>query len=344
MTTKKTTVLSLMLMLVFVLVITSCQSKTEEMQLQEGTPAYALAKDLTSQIPALDPDLKTVLIETKDFSLTSNEVILFVRANLGAKSEQLKELSADELKKYVDQNARLMADRKLILAEAEAAGIAAPPDQIEQILEAQAAKTGGMDQYTKLLADNEITLDHVRQSIKFELIIQSFLENVLGKDVEITDDEINTMYSVEKSASVRHILLLTQGKSEEEKPAIRKKMEAILARAKSGQDFAALAKEHTEDPGSKENGGLYEDFSRGTMVKPFEDAAFSVPVGEISDIVETEYGYHILKVENRKKETRPLDEVRTELREQIKNTKINQKFLIYMNDLRQQKNLTVNSL
>jgi foldase protein PrsA len=341
---KKKTLLFLMLMLIPLLVVTSCKSKKEEMLLQEGTPAYNLAKDLTSLIPALDPDQNTVLVETKDFSLTSNEVIAFMRSNLGSKSDQLKQLNADELKKYMDQNARLMADRKMILAEADAAGIEATSEQIDQLLEAQATKTGGMDQYTKLLADNGITIDHVRQSIEFELIIQSFLENVLGKDVKVTDEEINTVYSVEKSASVRHILLLTQGKSEEEKPVIRKKMEDILARAKSGEDFAALAKEFTEDPGSKDKGGLYEDFGRGTMVKPFEDAAFSVPVGEISDIVETEYGYHVLKVENRKKETRPLDEVRDELTEQVKGAKINQKFLVYMNELRQQKNLTVNTI
>ena len=343
MTTKKNTVLFLMMMLMLILVITSCQSKKEELLLHEGTPAYVLAKDLTAQIPDLDPDLKTVLVETKDFSLTSNEVILFIKSNLGAKSEQLKQLSADELKKYVDQNARLMADRKLILAEAEEAGIKITPDQIEQLLEAQASKTGGMDQYIKLLADNEITIDHVRQSIEFELIIQGFLENVLGKDVEVTDEEINSLYSVEKTASVRHILLLTQGKSEEEKPAIRKKMEAILARAKAGEDFAALAKEYTEDPGSREKGGLYENFGRGTMVKPFEDAAFSVPIGQISDVVETEYGYHILKVEGRNKETRPLDEAKGDLESEIRNLKLNQKFLVFMNGLRQQKNLTVNS-
>jgi parvulin-like peptidyl-prolyl isomerase len=103
-------------------------------------------------------------------------------------------------------------------------------------------------------------------------------------------------------------------------------MEDILARAKKGEDFAALAKQYTEDPGSKENGGLYEDFGRGKMVKPFEHAAFSVPVGQISDIVETTYGYHIIKVENRKKETQPLDQVKAQIEAQIKQQKQNAAF------------------
>ena len=103
-------------------------------------------------------------------------------------------------------------------------------------------------------------------------------------------------------------------------------MGEILARAKKGEDFAALAKQYTEDTGSKENGGLYEDFGRGKMVKPFEDAAFSVPVGQISDIVETTYGYHIIKVENRKKETQPLDQVKAQIEAQIKQQKQNAAF------------------
>ncbi len=98
-------------------------------------------------------------------------------------------------------------------------------------------------------------------------------------------------------------------------------MEGILQRAKAGEDFAALAKENTEDPGSKDNGGLYENFPRGHMVKPFEDAAFSVPIGGISDIIETQYGYHILQVVERKKETKSFEEVKAELEQQLMRSK-----------------------
>ena len=117
----------------------------------------------------------------------------------------------------------------------------------------------------------------------------------------MTEEEIQERYQQDKAASVRHILLMTQGKSDSAKKEIRKKMEAILAEAKSGKDFAELAKKDTEDSSSKNNGGRYENFGRGRMVKTVEDAASSVPVCEISDTVETRYGYHILKVIDRKK-------------------------------------------
>ena len=153
---------------------------------------------------------------------------------------------------------------------------------------------------------------------------------------EVSDDEIQALYKQDKTATVRHILLTTEGKNEAEKEEVRKKMADILTEARSGADFAELAKQHTDDPGSRDKGGLYEDFGRGKMVKPFEDAAFTVPVGEISDIVETSYGFHIIKVENRKSETRPFDQVRGEIEPQLRNQKRNTIYQAMMKELMDQ--------
>jgi len=94
----------------------------------------------------------------------------------------------------------------------------------------------------------------------------------------------------------------------------RAKAESILRRARTGEDFAALAKEFSTDPGSKDNGGDLGWFGRGTMVKPFEDAAFSLRPSEISDIVETAFGYHIIKTEERRTQNgadgKPQEQVR----------------------------------
>jgi len=140
---------------------------------------------------------------------------------------------------------------------------------------------------------------------------------------------------------VRHILLLTQEKSDSEKKEILKKMEDILARARKGEDFTELAKKYSEDPGVKENEGLYTDFTREKMVKPFSDAAFSVPVGKISDVVDTRYGYHILKVIDRKKETRPLDEVRSEIEGQIKQAKKTSAYKEHVDQLKEKASLKI---
>ena len=95
----------------------------------------------------------------------------------------------------------------------------------------------------------------------------------------------------------------------------------LFRSAKAGADFAELAKKYSEDPGSKDNGGLYENFPRGQMVKPFEDAAFTVPVGGLSGVIETQFGYHILKVVDRQKETRSFAEARAEIESRLKQDK-----------------------
>ncbi len=100
---------------------------------------------------------------------------------------------------------------------------------------------------------------------------------------------------------VRHILVkVDESASEKEKKAAKKKAESILKKIKSGEDFAKLAAEVSDDPGSKQKGGELGFFPRGRMVKPFEDAAFALKPGKVSGLVKTQYGYHIIEVEEKK--------------------------------------------
>jgi parvulin-like peptidyl-prolyl isomerase len=238
-----------------------------------------------------------------------------------AAGAQLKQMDAARLKTVLGQAGTQVAERKLLLAAAAEAKIAVAPEEIQAALTEQYAQAGGETQFLEALKSNGVSPDFVKTTIQNDRIIQKFMEGGIFKGLEVTDADIEKAYGEDKTASVRHILLLTQGKTEAEKAEIKKKIGGILDRANKGEDFIALVKEHTEDPGSKENGGLYEDFGRGRMVKPFEDAAFTVPVGQVSGIVETTYGYHILKVEGRKKETLPLDQVKTQLQDEVKQQK-----------------------
>lgn len=329
------------LCLIVSVVLLSCSPKKKEMALEKGTPAYQLAEDLSKSIADLDPDLNKVMVNSKDFTITTGEVMLYIYSNIGSQTDRLKQLDVQNLKQYFERNAQLIADRKLLIEKAEAAGIAVSPDQVEIAFDQRAEQSGGTENFIKTLTANGVDVDFVKEHIKVELIIQKYLDEVIEKNITVTEEEIKDLYNQDKTATVRHILLLTQDKTEEEKEAALEQMQRILIRAKEGEDFAELAKEFTEDPGSKENGGLYEDFGRGVMVKPFEEAAFSVPIGEISDIVETQYGYHILKVLDRKKETRPLEEVKTELENQIRQFKLARDFQEYMGKMRKEAEITI---
>jgi len=100
----------------------------------------------------------------------------------------------------------------------------------------------------------------------------------------------------------------------------RFRAESVLKEARAGKDFAALAREHSEDPGSAANGGDLGFFQRGQMVGPFNDVAFSLPAGAVSDLVETQFGYHIIKVaEKQPARTVPLEEVRPQVEQYLQN-------------------------
>jgi peptidyl-prolyl cis-trans isomerase D len=125
-----------------------------------------------------------------------------------------------------------------------------------------------------------------------------------------------TQYQTPEQVRASHILLNTVGKDEAE---VRKQAEGILQQVKAGADFAELAKKFSEDEGSKANGGDLDYFSRGRMVPEFEAAAFALEPGQVSDLVKSQYGFHIIKVVDKKAAvTRPLDEVRPQIEEQLK--------------------------
>jgi parvulin-like peptidyl-prolyl isomerase len=300
----------------------ACSSKKAEgTKLGQTTPAYKLAKDLTAVLPIFDPDKNRVLLTTKSFDVTISDVAEVIYGTMGNASAQLAQMDPARLKTAVSQTAVQIAERRLLLAAAAAAKFQISPEDVTKALAEQYASAGGEDKFLEAIKTSGGDLEFIKKTIGEDQTIRGFLEKTVFAPIKVSDEDIKKAYAEDKTASVRHILLLTQGKPETEKPAIRKKMEDLLARAKKGDDFAALAKEFTEDQGSKETGGLYEDFPRGKMVQPFNDAAFSVPVGEISGIVETEYGYHILKIEGRKKETEPLETVKPQIETALKQQK-----------------------
>jgi peptidyl-prolyl cis-trans isomerase C len=156
---------------------------------------------------------------------------------------------------------------------------------------------------------------------------REYLSKGVAKDLAVSDDDISQYYNANKDkfstpaeVRARHIRIrVSQDSSADERKKAKDKAQEILARIKNGGDFAKIAEEVSEDPGSKTKGGDLGYFARGKMVQPFEDAAFSLQPGQVSEVVETQFGYHIIKVENyRESKIRNLDEVKDRIREQLK--------------------------
>lgn len=305
--------------------ISACGKKNEIVKLEKGTPAYNFAKELASKLPYLDPDVNNILVTSKEFTITSGEVIQSILDNSGNRANQLKNLDPNQIKKIILQSIQGIAEQKLILQESKKAKFEVSQTVLDSLANLQYSYAGGEEQFWKMIKNSGANSETVKRDMRNFFISDYYLKATLDNQIDVSDEEI---------ASVRHILLLTQGKSDAEKEEIRVKMEGILARAKQGEDFAELARQYTEDPGSKENGGLYENFPRGQMVPPFEDAAFSVPVGELSDIVETQYGYHILKIVARDK-FKSLEQPNPELESQLKSEKKQQAIQDYIAKLKE---------
>jgi len=160
-----------------------------------------------------------------------------------------------------------------------------------------------------------------------------FFESLkLRAESKATDDELRQYYEQHKDeytlperAKAQHILFKTQGKTPEEIEKIKEKARGVLERAKKGEDFSSLAKQYSEDSTAAAGGDL-GDFGHGQMVPEFEKAAFSLGVGAISDLVQTQFGIHIIKVNSKQeRRERPFEEMKEAVRPIVETRKAEQK-------------------
>lgn len=146
---------------------------------------------------------------------------------------------------------------------------------------------GSEENYNKTVSDLNVTEEELINYIaQYYAIEEYFVEKRYAENKE--------SFTV---ATVSHILVsITEERTDEQAKA---RAEEVLAKAKAGGDFAALAKEYSDDPGSKDNGGTYSDVAVSSWVPEFKEAALTQPLNEISDLVKTDYGYHIIRVDAR---------------------------------------------
>ena len=158
-----------------------------------------------------------------------------------------------------------------------------------------------------------------RRKVRYLLLdVQAIRANITvpEQDIQRAYRQNIDQYTQTEQVRASHILMNTEGKNEAE---VRAKAEDLLKQLKGGADFAALATANSQDPASAPRGGDLDFFGKGRMVPEFESVAFSLPVGQMSELVRTQYGFHIIKVTDKKAaEVQPLDAVRPQLTEQLK--------------------------
>jgi parvulin-like peptidyl-prolyl isomerase len=201
---------------------------------------------------------------------------------------------------------------------------------------------GDQQQYRKALEEQGYTEAAFRETIAVSVLAQKIFENVT-KDVKITEPDIlayyaqnQTQYRTPESRDVRHILI-AEKKADDQVDFAKSKAEAdrIYAELRNGGDFAALAKQSSADPGSKDSGGRLT-VSRGQTVPEFDKIAFELKQGAISQPVKTQYGYHVIEALSpvRKAKVTKLDDVRASIRTTLLQEKRNETMTTWVEDLR----------
>jgi foldase protein PrsA len=205
----------------------------------------------------------------------------------------------------------MLIDEKLQMKKAAELGITVTDDEVNAEVEKAKKYFDSEDKFNEFLKGQSMDLDYFKQSVKKELTVNKLTDKLAG-NIAVTDEEVKAYYDTHQnefmSVKASHILLDTKEEAEK-----------MLVRVKAGENFGELAKQNSKDPSAKENSGDLDYFRHGDMVEPFEKAAFALKPGEISEIVQTDFGFHIIKVEDSK-----LDKFE-DVKEQLKGSMLSDK-------------------
>lgn len=217
---------------------------------------------------------------------------------------------------------------KLLSQEATAKKVVVPEADVDAQMAQIRQQFPSEDVFNQALKAQNKTVENLKADARRSMAITKMLEAALDGRLAVSPEQAKKFYDenpdqFKRSEQVRasHILIGVQENADvAAKAAAKRKAEGLLQQVKSGGDFAALAKEHSQDPGSAVKGGDLGFFERGQMVGPFDQVAFTLAPGATSDLVETQFGYHIIRVAEKKEAGAvPLADVRPQLEQYLQN-------------------------
>ena len=307
-------------------------------QSSAAPPAAALlGQEPAKPVPAQLPD---VLARVNGEAVNKTE---FDRALSALEARNGGPVPAQQRDRVLRQVLDQVVDYKLLIQEGRARKIEATDAEVDARMKEIQAQFPTEDAFKQMLTARKTTLEQVRSDIRQDITVQKLIENAIADKVAVKPEQVTDFYTknpdqFKQPERVRasHILIMVpKGSDVAAKTAARTKAADILKDVKAGKDFAALAKQHSQDPGSAQNGGDLGFFQPGQMVGPFNDVAFKLAPGQVSDLVETEFGFHIIKVaEKQTSRTVPLDEVRPKLEEYLERMNREQQTDAFVNGLK----------
>jgi len=313
----------------------------DEMKTQRTTIALAailIAGALAAQTP--EPT-NPVVLKVNGEPVYASDVSIAMSEMMGRMQQAGRKVDQQQLVQMATQE---VVDTLLLAQEARRRGLQVPAEEVRSQVDRIARGVGGTERLEELLARGGTDMDRFTRQIENAALARKLVDAAVRPGVKVTDDEVKKFYDDNPSfftrpeqVHARHILFrVPEGADEATRKAAREKAEAAQKRAAAGEDFAKLAEELSEGP-SAARGGDLGFFSREQMVKPFADAAFALEPGTVSGVVETRFGYHVIKVEERRPaQKQPFAEAREGIRQYLEGQKVSEGVQKLLEGLRQQ--------
>jgi len=294
-------------------------------------------------IPATTSEGSDTAVTVNGSSITEAEVEARMKPQLDRVARQMDPNIAGQYKKRIrGQALEMMIVERLLDEQVKKANITVTDSDVnDRISEIIAQQGMTLDAFKVMLQIQGQDFEQIKQQMKQGLAYEKFMDRQVGA-TDVNDAEALAYYEENKAdfntpeqVKASHILIkVAPTASAEEKAAAKEKAEKLLKQVKEGGDFAAIAKEDSDCP-SKAKGGDLGFFERGAMVKEFSDAVFAMQVGQVSDIVETQFGYHIIKATDRKPAgLTPFEKARPDIVKMLGQTRKSRLYKQYIDKMR----------
>jgi peptidyl-prolyl cis-trans isomerase C len=265
-----------------------------------------------------------------------------LKVHLERVSRQGKQISEEQITALKKDVLEGLIEREVLYQESQKAGIKIDDQKVNDQMAGIRKRFPNEEEFKKALASMGLTEEEVRTQIQRGLAIRGLIDQKVANKIVVTDEETKAYYDGNpqlfkqpEQVKASHILIKVEPTADDAtKAAARKKIEDIRKKLTDGGDFAELAKEYSEGPSAPKGGDLGY-FRRGQMVKAFDDTAFSMKINEVSGLVETRFGYHLIKVYDKKPEqTLAYADVKDKIAQRLKQEKIEKDAIAYAENLK----------
>ncbi len=291
-----------------------------------------------------------VLARVNDRDISETDLSLAIKVMSYQNPEMAKVKTEEDLKKVRQAILQQLVSKELLYSEALKMDLKDRDKMVQSGYEEVLNRFGSEAAFKESLTQRGVTREWFMKELEQQVLIQALVKEKVRDQVIISDEQALEFYDKQKDKFVdkekvhaSHILIRVESDaSDDDKAKARQRIESIRERALKGEDFNDLAAENSEDPSAKSNRGDLGFFPRGVMVPEFEKTAFELEPGKVSDVVETPFGYHIIKVAERQAERSvSFEEVKPRLKEYLKDAVAQDLLAKYIDSLREQAKIEV---